>query len=81
MPLIKGPSEQACNGRCEKDKCRKHTNVMGFNCRFCHHRFCYKHQLPESHECNVRDSDIYDNYKAESLLNWVPKTSDMFKQV
>ena len=56
--------------RCTLSTCKKKMGYMKFECKFCHTCHCLKHQLPEKHNCNVRESDAYEAYKAINNINY-----------
>ena len=49
--------------RCSFDVCKKKITIMKFECKFCHKHYCVTHQLPETHVCDIHNSDAYENYK------------------
>lgn len=54
--------------------CRKKIAILRFQCKFCDLTFCSKHQLPEEHECNIRDSINYGSYKEKTSYQFRPMT-------
>lgn len=55
--------------------CRKKVNIMCFTCKFCQCKFCSLHQLPESHECKLKDTEYYHVYCSNSTKErYVPLT-------
>jgi predicted nucleic acid binding AN1-type Zn finger protein len=65
-------SNQSC---CKK--CMKSITIMSFHCKFCEQDFCIKHQLPEKHRCDIRNSPYYDEYKLKSqnIKTFMPSSS------
>jgi len=53
------------DNRCEMNDCRKRTYPLGFHCKFCCKTFCLKHQLPENHDCDIKGSKYYLEYKTK----------------
>lgn len=43
---------------------------MYFNCRFCANRFCTQHQLPESHSCQLKESNHFEKYRSINTINY-----------
>lgn len=41
------------DARCDFDKCKTKTNLIGQDCNLCKKRFCFKHNLPEIHGCGT----------------------------
>jgi predicted nucleic acid binding AN1-type Zn finger protein len=56
--------------RCSEDICRKKINIMSFECKFCHSNFCCSHQLPEKHNCNIKQSDFYETFRLMNNLDY-----------
>lgn len=48
---------------CDFHSCKRIAYPIGFKCRFCEHVFCFRHQLPEVHQCDVKNSDYLHVYK------------------
>lgn len=49
-------------------KCKKSVMIMRFDCKFCEKAYCLKHQLPERHQCNIRESPYFNEYKNKNNL-------------
>jgi predicted nucleic acid binding AN1-type Zn finger protein len=47
--------------------CHKKINILNFTCKFCESKFCSLHQLPESHECKLRETEYYETYRSNSI--------------
>ena len=54
--------------RCDFQSCKKKIGILCFHCRFCESNFCVQHQLPETHACDLRNSEAYKVYKTENML-------------
>ena len=54
--------------------CRKKINMMSFKCKFCDINYCCKHQLPETHKCNIRESASYERYRLKDTSDYKPLT-------
>ena len=54
--------------------CKKKIAILRFQCKFCDLAFCSKHQLPEEHMCNIRDSMNFINYKEKTSYQYQPMT-------
>lgn len=48
---------------CFCTRCKKSVTIMRFDCKFCEKTYCLKHQLPERHNCNIRESPYFNEYK------------------
>lgn len=61
--------------------CKKSCVLMPFKCRFCEFTFCLKHQLPETHKCDIKKSQFFEEYKKEKENKIIPnKCSDYVRQ-
>lgn len=56
--------------RCCADKCKKRINILSFTCKFCAHKFCVSHQLPECHACNIKHSKEFQEYVKKNSTEW-----------
>lgn len=54
--------------------CRKRMSLLKFQCKFCDNFYCANHQLPEVHQCNIRDSTYFDVYKNKNRYKFDPVT-------
>jgi len=48
--------------------CKKKVNIMCFVCKFCECKFCCQHQLPEVHNCNMKASEHYVEYRKQNMV-------------
>jgi len=58
------------NGKCDFEDCNKKPAVIIGDCKFCSHKFCAQHRLPETHQCvNLKEcrQQSFDRNK-EKLL-------------
>lgn len=56
--------------RCCMLQCHKKVGVLYFECKFCNLRYCAQHQLPETHQCDIKTSGIYDEYRVTNTLQY-----------
>jgi predicted nucleic acid binding AN1-type Zn finger protein len=45
--------------------CNKKCGICGWDCKWCHEKFCNAHRLPESHDCkNIEEykACLKENY-------------------
>lgn len=61
--------------RCNFPDCRKKIKYLGFCCRFCRVKFCIRHQLPEIHECDYKNTAYFDIYKQPPKDKIIPLKS------
>lgn len=45
------PTPTPITMKCNYTSCRKMLTGLTYKCPYCHKRFCYKHRLPEDHNC------------------------------
>ena len=62
--------------RCYTENCKKKISVMSFTCKFCHEIFCYCHQLPENHKCDIKQSDVFEKFRVTNNINYTPDTKE-----
>jgi predicted nucleic acid binding AN1-type Zn finger protein len=60
--------------RCCTPGCKKKINILAFTCKFCEHKYCVSHQLPESHACDIKRSKEYEGYVKKNSAEWVAAT-------
>jgi predicted nucleic acid binding AN1-type Zn finger protein len=58
----------SCNERC--GFCKKKINILSFTCKFCHSNFCCSHQLPETHKCDIKKSDVFETFRLTNTMNY-----------
>lgn len=54
---------------CDFKGCKQKTNLMGQTCQFCNHRFCYKHNLPETHSKLTNCAELVRKKEREEFLH------------
>ena len=56
--------------RCYLNDCNKKLKLTNLECK-CKHRFCSKHRLPESHDCqwDPKSNDEFNKFKKNCCLN------------
>ena len=66
--------------RCAFKGCKKKLKLINLECK-CKKRFCDKHRLPESHNCewNPKSNSEIENYKKKCCLNVTAKFSKINK--
>jgi predicted nucleic acid binding AN1-type Zn finger protein len=62
------PVKKENSSKCCIKHCRAHSFLLTFQCRFCDKHYCTYHRLPESHECNYRQSSKYNDFKYGSPI-------------
>lgn len=57
--------------------CKKKIGLLGFECNYCHNKYCSLHRLPEDHKCTCMN-DLQNKYKEaakEKLLSEATKVN------
>lgn len=54
--------------RCDFKDCNVKLGMLAFDCK-CNNKYCSKHRLPETHECNYEHNDIAKLMLADTLFN------------